>query len=307
MFKPDSEAEAQRLIAATLGRYIKTPLHRDASAKLACDLLNATFGAYKGPASRFGDATALRTDGFQFVDTGLPIFEIHRMREFFAGRRGAPDKEGRYYHPPADISDCPHAIEIVTSQDALTLAADYLGTRPTLALLNAWWTTIPDRLLDDQVFHRDTPDVRFCKMFVYLSDVTEDDGPHEFVLGSHRLEHVEQRLREAGVPETSIRVDAEHIFTNPRFDATPKVARYLQKDVRSIVGAAGSSFFEDTFALHRGKPPAPGRHRLILQALYSIGPDLGNYQTMLGFRDQRAWKERLPDTDLARFAVRHWL
>jgi hypothetical protein len=117
MYKPDSEAEAQRLIAATFGRFVKNPLHRDQCAKAAGQLLNATFGAYEGPASRFGDASVLRTDGFQFVDTGLPIAEIDRMREFFASRRGAPDKEGRYYHPPADISDAPHAIEIVTSHD----------------------------------------------------------------------------------------------------------------------------------------------------------------------------------------------
>ena len=307
MFKPNSETEAQRLVAATLARFVRNPFYRDLCAGEIANILNSTFGSFKVPRSRFGDASALRSDGFMFVDTGLPISEIDRMREFFAARRGEPDKEGRYYHPPVDISDAPHAIELVTSSDALALAAEYLGTRPTLALWNVWWTMIPDRLLDDQVFHRDAPDVRFCKMFVYLSDVGEDDGPHEFVLGSHRLEHVEQRLREAGVPEASLKADAEYIFTNPRFDATPKVAKYLQKDVRSIVGAAGSSFFEDTYALHRAKPPSPKRSRLVLQALYSISPDLGNYETMLGFRDQPTWKARLPDTDLARFAVRHWL
>jgi len=307
MFKPSSETEAQRLIAATLGRSVRSPYHRDLCAKQVGELLNATFGAYKAPPSGFGDASALRTDGFQFVDTGLPISEIDRMREFFEGRRGAPDKAGRYNHPPGDISDAPHAIEIVTSNDALALAADYLGTRPTLALLSAWWTTIPDRLLDDQIFHRDVPDVKFCKMFVYLSDVGEDDGPHEFVMGSHRLEHIEKRLREAGVPESTVKADAEYMFTTPRFDLTPKVAKYLQQDVRTIVGAAGSAFFEDTYAMHRGKPPAPGRNRLILQALYSISPDRGSYETMLGFRQEHAWKARMPDTDLARYAVRHWL
>ena len=303
-----SELEAQRLMAAQLSRLVRHPVFRKIGTNQCIDILNKVMGPYTLPASRFGDCAALHESGYQRVDIGLPIAEVARMREFFASRRGHPDDEGRYYHPATDLAVAPHAIEIATSDDMLALAGSYLGTRATLASLTSWWTMIPERLLDDQVFHRDNPDIRFCKLFIYLTDVEPEDGPHEFVLSSHNWDHIRLRLKEAGVTDPrELQRATETFFTSLAPDVTPLVLNVLQKDIHTITGPAGTAFVEDTFAVHRAKPPAPGRSRLLYQALYTVNLDYGSYEPMTQFRSIDSWKSRLPQTEMARYAVRHWL
>lgn len=303
-----AELEAQRLMAATVARLVRHPRLRAIGAGQCVDILSKIMGPYTPAPSRFGDGSQLRDPGLQYLDLGLSAADIGELSGFFAAHRGPPDEQGRYYHPPADMSEAPHAIEIATSDDILSLVGAYLGTRPTLASLTAWWTSSPERHLDDQVFHRDNPDIRFCKLFIYLTDVGPEDGPHEFVLSSHTWDHIKKRMKQAGVVEPrELQRNTETFFTSLSPDVTQLVLSVLQKDIVTITGPAGTAFIEDTFAVHRAKPPGPGRSRLLYQALYTINLDAGSYPTMTGFRAAEAWKARLPKTELARYAVRHWL
>ena len=54
------------------------------------------------------------------------------------------------------------------------------------------------------MFHQDKEFAKFFKVFVYLTDVTEGNGPHVFVEGSHIDE-----AHTLGVPVTERIPDAE--------------------------------------------------------------------------------------------------
>lgn len=301
------ELEAQRLMTGALVRHIKHPEGRDRCASECANALNAVFGEPPRSNSADADASDLRNSGFKQLPAGLNADEAANVYAFFSQRRGPSDEGGRYYHSPADIAQAPHLIEFATSETALSLAADYLGTWPTLAALLVWWTDVPERYLDDQVFHRDCPDVRFCKLFIYLSDVGEEDGPHEFVLGSHRWDVTISKLKASGiVSKEQVLQSVERLFTSAKFDLTPLVDAVFKGDVLSITGPAGTTFVEDTYAIHRARPPAPGKRRLVCTALYAINLDKGNYPIMAQLRDAGPWKHRVSDNALAQYAVRHW-
>jgi hypothetical protein len=103
-----------------------------------------------------------------------------------------------------------------------------------------------------QCFHRDPDDWRFFKLFVYLTDVDDHSGPHEFIAGSHR--------------------SSGRIFSKPYTEE--EVERvYGQKRIIKIVGPKGTTFVADTWGVHRGQVPTT-QPRLLLQVQYSILPIL---------------------------------
>lgn len=274
-------------------------------------LLNDVYGQPVIPASRYGGVEDLRSLGMKPIALGLAPSEIERIRAHFVERRGGKlDDERRYYHPIEDIADAPMLLEIATSDDMLSLAAQYFGTRPTISTLAAWWSVGPQSDLQDQVFHRDGPDIIFCKFFIYLTDVGIEAGPHEFVVGSHNWSHVQKRFKQKIAPkadEASLRTLVDSVFS-PRFEnLTHYVDAALREDIRTITGPAGTAFLEDTLAIHRARPPVAGRERLLFQVIYALNPDLSYYDFMTGLRGHSAWKARIPKTDLAQHAMRHWL
>jgi hypothetical protein len=160
-------------------------------------------------------------------------------------------------------------LSLVNAAPVLRIAADYLGCKPTLSGLGAYWSfpenepavsasgtrnlgipTVIDRLIYTQHFHRDLDDWRFVKLFVYLTDVDHGSGPHAYVMQSHRT--------------------VAH-FRARRYSRRVIDSRYGSDKVRTILGPRGTAFMADTYGIHAGMVPtlAP---RLILQAQYSLLP-----------------------------------
>ena len=101
-----------------------------------------------------------------------------------------------------------------------------------------------------QVYHRDPDDWRFLKVFIYLTDVGTETGPHAYVRGSH--------------------LTAGRIRSHP-YAPQQLMERYGADNIQLIVGPRGTAFLADTWGIHSGQVPrrAP---RLILQAQYSLLP-----------------------------------
>jgi hypothetical protein len=130
--------------------------------------------------------------------------------------------------------------------------ASILGCKPTIGYMTAWWSipTADGVPRHAENFHRDVDDLKFIKLFVYLTDVAAENGPHEFIRGSHA-------------------------------DGTlGRIRRYTDEEVRDAFGSdrivrftgpAGSAFLENTYGMHRGLPVNEGR-RLIFQVVYSLLP-----------------------------------
>lgn len=138
----------------------------------------------------------------------------------------------------------------------LSTAARYLGCCPIHVQTNVWFSfpTKADRknLSENaQMFHQDKEFLKFIKVFIYLSDVDMDRGPHCYVEGSHVDEAISY-----GVPFSARLSDAE------------ATRIYGADRIKQVVGPAGSIVFGDTSCLHKGTPLKSG-YRLMLQLEYA--------------------------------------
>jgi hypothetical protein len=150
-----------------------------------------------------------------------------------------------------DIAACKEIVDLANSEKILSLVSAYLGCKPTIANMAAWWTKageVPSDKFYDDMFHRDVDDYKFIKLFVYLNDVSVENGAHCFVKGSHMSSECTQR----------------------RTFSDEEVTRHFGKENQLILtGKRGRGFLEDTWGLHRSMPCEKGE-RLVLHFLYSI-------------------------------------
>ena len=149
------------------------------------------------------------------------------------------------------VLECPQVMRLVNDPRVLALATGYLGCKPTLSSIGVRWSLARDGGPEGtQVYHRDPDDWRFLKIFIYLTDVNEESGPHAYVRGSH--------------------LTAGRIRSHP-YQPEDLVARYGAENIELVVGTRGTAFLADTWGIHSGHVPrrAP---RLILQAQYSLLP-----------------------------------
>lgn len=213
-------------------------------------------------------ARALRETGLHPLGRLLNDDQCHRLRDYFSSRPvhdpyrpeagdflplsdRRPGGAHVAHHDPGDVVAAPGLLELANDPRVLDVVGAFLGAKPSISYMAAWWS-FPTALGPQQAenFHRDVDDWRFVKLFVYLTDVTETNGPHKYVLGSSR----EARL-------TDIR----------RFSDEQVVSSFGEERIRTMVARAGEGFLEDTFGIHKGQPVARGV-RLLFQAVYGLSP-----------------------------------
>jgi len=113
-----------------------------------------------------------------------------------------------------------------------------------------------------QLFHRDADDYKFVKFFVLLSDVELGEGEQVYVKRSHTEDDLPKDMFEI------VRYSDEQVF------------KYFSRDLaKTISGESGTSWFADTYGIHRGTVPKT-KPRLILQLQYSYNPvPIFNYKS----------------------------
>lgn len=151
----------------------------------------------------------------------------------------------------ADLANCQEIVEVANAPEIISLVSAYLGGKPTISLMSAWWTKAgdgPAEFFYDDNFHRDVADYKFLKLFVYLTDVTADNGAHCFIKRSHLSKKCTQR----------------------RMYLTDEIDKNFDKnDQLVLTGKSGCGFLEDTWGLHRSMPCTSGE-RLVLHILYNL-------------------------------------
>lgn len=192
----------------------------------------------------------LRQDGIAMLPDLFSASQLSDVVDHFRSQPLAHRTKTTAAYSLESIVACPGLMEAVNRPDILRLASAFIGCKPTLQALGVRWSYPGKASADVQSFHRDPDDWRFLKLFVYLTDVDEESGPHVYVAGTHRTRRPWQA-----------RTYAQSEIEN----------RYGAK-VRAILGATGTTFAADTNGIHAGIPPKR-TPRLLLQAQYSILPN----------------------------------
>lgn len=153
------------------------------------------------------------------------------------------------HHNPEDIVQAPYLLEMANDPGILSIVERFLGCKPSISYMAAWWSyATPLGAQQAEFFHRDVDDWRFLKLFVYLTDVNVESGPHVYVRQSSRSKNL-AKIR--------------------RFSDQEVAQHFKPEQIRIITGKAGNAFLEDTFGIHKGQPVQQGQ-RLLFQVVYSM-------------------------------------
>ena len=244
----------------------------------------------------------LRFAGISHFGQILTTAQARTVQEYFLTKRVhdpyrsqsknyLPDSDERHpdshiaHHEAGDILKAPHLLSIANRSDILEIVASHLGCKPTLSYLAAWWS-YPTSLGAQQAenFHRDVDDWRFVKLFIYLSDVGKNNGPHIFVKNSPDS----PALRQIG-----------------RFTDDEVASAFGPENVLELTAQAGEGFLENTFGVHKGQPVSEGR-RLIFQAVYSMFPlPYGPKNAAMNFSDASRIHSSLSDPWINRMYLKN--
>ena len=215
----------------------------------------------------------IREKGFHLFDEKLSCEICDRLTEFAENAlcnlapyypEVSPVKCLRYdrYHPKS-VTYRVHEQELVNNPDIQNLIADssiisvvqeYFGCRATLRDISMWWSTAFLKGCADsssaQLYHWDGDSVKFINVFVYLTEVTLQNGPQCFVRGSHLTKPL-------------------NLLRDGRFSDQEIENFYGKDNIDEILGKRGTIIAADTRAFHKGKALENGE-RLIVMLTFSM-------------------------------------
>jgi hypothetical protein len=199
--------------------------------------------------------------------------------------------------PTRRVLELPGLLELIADPGTVRSVGQYLGAPPIVINVSAWQSFAGEdgakEARDAQLFHYDLDDYRFCKLFIYLTDVDGDAGPHVYVPQTHRPDILGAVAGQPGSPnyEPFMRWYVETLRKTEE-----DVFKWFGRRPITIEGKTGSRFLVNTEGLHRGMPPAR-KDRIILQCTYAISPWPTHASKIEwhGFRNRHG-KPQSPDT-----------
>lgn len=174
------------------------------------------------------------------------------VEKAIAGTDDAPLQIKGKHGPIATFEEM---YEISSDPILLAIVQEYMGVPPIfnnpVAFLNSAREVKSQRELSDtaQLYHHDMHRLQFVKLFVYLTDVDMEAGPHTLIPGTHRNRPSE-------------------MWADGRHTDNTVIKSGLMNNEVNIVGPAGTVFLVDTSALHKGANPL-SKHRLMAQVQYT--------------------------------------
>lgn len=260
--RPFKRENALRYGLYYASRLLPHPLLRGSVIAAIRGYVNTQHGAEAAaPGSKAQTALqSLHNVGMAPVCSPLDATQIDEVLAFLATAPVASDPARRpvtahsqgvssaVYDLPTILA-CPHLLQAMNHPDLLQIAAGFLGCKPTLSGVGLRWSFAgADAASDVQRFHRDTEDWKILRVFIYLTDVFPDSGPHQYVAASHK--------------------------TPGRFRLTPYSdqhieARFGRHNILTVSGPRGTAFAADMWGVHRGVPPTV-RPRLLFSCTYTM-------------------------------------
>ena len=157
-----------------------------------------------------------------------------------------------------DIYKIPEVQKIAFDENLLNIIGGFLGSDPILCSTTSWWSKSHSSHRSNlsgnaQLFHQDVDYLKFIKVFIYLNDIEEKNGPHQYVKGSAKT--AEDKLGEEY--RTSSRVEDDRVKEI-----------FGEENIKTFTGKKGTIIIEDTLGLHKGTSVKEGS-RLLVQLVYT--------------------------------------
>ncbi|NND70189.1 MAG: hypothetical protein HKN43_01280 [Rhodothermales bacterium] len=166
---------------------------------------------------------------------------------------GVPEDTQLAHLPLEDVLRAPHLLRLANDPSILLAIEKQFGCKPSAEVIQASWSPPSKKeAIRSQLFHRDTDGLQFIKLFIFLTDVTEDSGPHCFVLNSH---------------------DANKLTKPGFFTEEQVIDSFGEENITFISCPKGTHFLENTYGVHKGTQPK-GHGRLMVQVLYCSHPTI---------------------------------
>ncbi|WP_028465968.1 hypothetical protein [Nisaea denitrificans] len=238
--------------------FAKAALPKPVTDALRHSAESAPFGAAKDPDSIMDLNEVLTNPGWTSYSTT------------YANKAGA-----------ANILAYPAVAKLATNPGFLGVVEQYLGALP---YVGGFEFTLNIAGNGEDVasgdWHSDKDSIAFMKMFVYLSDVGNDNGPHGFVPGSQTAEGISEAANKSGV------------FTEAQKKALVNIQRWDDWAVEKVFpdravffgGPAGTVILEDTRGLHRATKLGTG-HRLMLTIQWCLDLSTLDQPDRIAFED----------------------
>ncbi len=153
-------------------------------------------------------------------------------------------------------SDSPF-LRLALDENILGTVAEYLGMMPQLHAIGAWLNFPADKdAKASQLWHRDPEDLHTIKVFVYLDDVSSEQGPFSYIKQTQPLGALS---------------DKEPIHAHPRRVLDEEMDKTFPRDSwTSCTGDKGTMIIADTVGFHKGGLVRDG-HRLLITFTYTSG------------------------------------
>lgn len=188
-----------------------------------------------------------------------------KEKEFFDLKN---PKATRFIYSHDDLIECKNIQKILIDKNLYKIVSNYFQKEPIIDAVTAWWS-VPSEKADSnaaQLWHFDLERTKWLKIFLYLTDCTEMNGPHYFIQKSHKDGGIPFEIRKNGYERV-----AEELINKS----------YKKEDIKSFTSNQGGLLIEDTRGLHKGLKVKEGA-RLMLQLQYTTNL-LGNNDSKIIF------------------------
>lgn len=248
----------------------------------------------------------LNEDGYYVFEKRIPEDMVDRLMEFakntnanirpynsdgsdtvLTRKKAAFNRENpeaiRYDWHANDLLKSPDVQKLISDEVILAISQGYLKCKPIVDGVRMWWNTSFSKEPNSEaatMHHFDMERLKWFKVFVYLTDVELNNGPHVFVRGSHKTGVLPYDLLKRGY----FMVTDDVIFKH--FD---------KKDEVIYTAPRGTMIIEDTKGMHKGMPVLEG-DRLIFQMQFS--------DCMFGLSSDASFPPEI--TDILRMAMKKY-
>lgn len=245
-------------------------------------------------------AQSLETENYAELGSLLTADQAAEVVDYFRDRPGysthvpdgRPDPVRRYLgqgaddypfcsYPFSDVALAPHLMEAVLTPKIAEIGRRHFGAIPRLQKLYAHWDLPGSKRLwpgtSISHLHRDLNDFGMLWLYLYLTDVDAESGPHALVPGSHDLSRLMARLDDARRRNAPLRfmdrdLNALDLLDGYGYqiDAGVKEAVFGPA-LKVFTGPAGTAFLSGGLNLHQIVNPQT-KPRLILAARFTLNP-----------------------------------